>query len=48
MRDPHKTKWKGVNSSFTTIIEVEILKNKEDAVPENKKKATKSVVEITE
>ena len=38
----------GVNSHFATISEVEIFKNQEDAVPENTKKATKSVVEITE
>ena len=38
----------GVNSRFATIIKAEILKIQEDAVPENTKKATKSVVEITE
>ena len=38
----------GVNSRFATICEAEILKIQEDAVPENTKKATKSVVEITE
>ena len=37
----------GVNSPFATISEVEILKIQEDAVPENTKKATKSI-EITE
>ena len=34
-------KMTGVNSRFATISEMEILKIKEDAVPENKKKATK-------
>ena len=38
----------GVNSRFATISKAEILKIQEDAVPENTKKATKSVVEITE
>ena len=38
----------GVNLCFATISEAEILKIQEDAVPENTKKATKSVVEITE
>ena len=38
----------GINSLFATISEAEILKIQEDAVPENKKKATKSVVEITD
>ena len=38
----------GVNSRLATIIEAEILKIREDSVPENTKKATKSVVEITE
>ena len=38
----------GENSSFATISEAEILKIQEDAVPENTKKATKSVIEITE
>ena len=38
----------GVNSRFATICETEILKIQEDAVPENTKKSTKSVVEITE
>ena len=38
----------GVNSRFAAIIEAEILKIQEDALPENTKKATKSVVEITE
>ena len=37
-----------MNSRFATIIEAEILKIREDSVPENTKKATKSVVEITE
>ena len=37
-----------VNSHFATFSEVKILKNQEDAVPENTKKVTKSVVEITE
>ena len=46
MRDPNKAKWR-VNSRFTTISEAEMLKIQEDAVPENTKKATKSVVEIT-
>ena len=38
----------GVNLRFTTISEAEILRIQEDAVPENRKKATKSAVEITE
>ena len=38
----------GVKSRFATICEAEILQIQEDAVPENTKKATKSVVEITE
>ena len=38
----------GVNTRFATISEAEILKIQEDAVPENTKKATRSVVEITE
>jgi len=38
----------GLNSRFATINEAEILKIQEDAVPENTKKVTKSVVEITE
>ena len=42
MRDPNKNgQWK---LAFATISEAEILKIKEDAVPENRKKATKSVV----
>ena len=36
----------GVNSNFTTSSEAEVLEIQEDAVPENTKKATKSVVEI--
>ena len=36
----------GVNPNFATISEAEVLKIQEDAVPENTKKATKSVVEI--
>ena len=47
MREPNK-KTAGVNSRFATISEAEILKIQGDAVPENKRKATKSVVEITE
>ena len=46
MCDPNKTA--GVNSLFATISEAEILKIQEDALPENTKKAIKSVVEITE
>jgi len=38
----------GVNSRFATISDAEMLKIQEDAVPENIKKATKSVIEITE
>ena len=37
----------GVNSRFATISEAEILKIQEDAVPENTKKVTKSVVKTT-
>ena len=36
-----------VNSRFATISEAEMLKIQEDTVPENTKKTTKSVVEIT-
>ena len=43
-----QNKMTGVNSRFATISGAEILKIQEDAVPENTKKATKSVVEITE
>ena len=43
-----QNKMAGVNSRFATIIEAEILKIQEDALPENIKKATKNVVEITE
>ena len=43
-----ENKMAGVNSHFATISEPEILKIQEDAVPENTKKATKSVFEITE
>ena len=38
----------GVNSRFATISEAEMLKIQEDAVLENTKKRTKSVVEIAE
>jgi len=38
----------GVNSNFATTSEAEVLKIQEDAVPENTKKVTKSVVEITD
>ena len=48
MRDPNKQNGRTVNSRFATISEAEILKIPEDAIPENTKKATKSVVEITE
>ena len=41
MRKPNKNKMAGVNSRFASISELEILKIQEDAVPENKKKATK-------
>ena len=37
-----------VNSRFATISEAEILKIQDAAAPENTKKATKSVVEITD
>ena len=43
-----QNKMAGVNSKFATISEAEVLKIQDDAVPENTKKATKSVVEITE
>ena len=43
-----QNKMAGVNSRFTAISEAEILKIQEDALPENTKKATKSVFEITE
>jgi len=42
-----QNKMAGVNSRFAIISEAEILKM-QDAVPENTKKAAKSVVEITE
>ena len=48
MRDPKQNRKAGVNSRVATISEAEILKTQEEAVPENTKKATKSVVEITE
>ena len=38
----------GVNLHITTISEAEIFKIQENAVPENTKKVTKSVVKITE
>ena len=43
-----QNKMAGVNSRFATISEAEMLKIQEDDVPENTKKATKSVVGITE
>jgi len=43
-----QNKMASVNSPFATISEAEILKIQEDATPENTKKATKSVVEITD
>lgn len=43
-----QNKMAGVNLRFATISEVEILKIQEDALPENTKRATNSVVEITE
>ena len=42
MRDPNKNGQ--CKLAFATISEAEILKIQEDAVPENRKKATKSVV----
>ena len=47
MCDPKQNKMAGVNSRFATISDAEIWKIQEDSVPENSKKATKSVVEIT-
>ena len=41
MRKPNKNKTAGVNSRFASVSESEILKQQEDAVPENTKKATK-------
>ena len=41
MRKPNKNKMAGVNSRFASVLESEILKIQEDAVPENTKKATK-------
>ena len=41
MRKPNKNKMAGVNSRFASVSESEILKIQENAVPENKKKATK-------
>ena len=41
MRKPNKNKMVGVNSRFASVLESEILKIQEDAVPENSKKATK-------
>ena len=43
-----QNKMAGVNPRFATISEAEMLKNEEDAVPENTKKATRIIVEITE
>ena len=43
-----QNKMAGVNLHFATISEAEILKIQEDALPENTKRATNSVVEITE
>ena len=43
-----QTKQNGRRKRFATISEAEILKIQEDAVAENTKKATKSVVAITE
>ena len=43
-----QNKMAGVNLRFATISEAEILKIQEDALPENTKRATNSVVEITE
>ena len=42
MRDPNKNGQ--CKLAFATISEAEILKIQEDAVPENRRKATKSVV----
>ena len=42
MRKPNKNKMAGLNSSFASVSESEILKIQEDAaVPENTKKVTK-------
>ena len=41
MRKPNKNKMAGVNSRFASVLESEILKIEEDAVPENTKKAMK-------
>jgi len=41
MRKPSKNKMAGANSRFNSVVESEILKIKEDAVPENTKKVTK-------
>ena len=41
MRKPNKNKMAGVNSLFAGVLQSEILKIHEDAVPENTKKATK-------
>ena len=42
-----QNKMAGENWRFTTISEADLLKIQEDAVLENSKKASKSVVEIT-
>ena len=47
MRKPIKNKMAGVNSSFTSVLELEILKIQEDAVPENTKKATKFGMKVS-
>ena len=43
-----QNKMAGVNLRFATISKAEILKIQEDALPENTKRATNSVIEITE
>jgi len=42
MRKPSKNKMAGANLRFASVLESEILKIQEDAVPENTKKPTKS------
>ena len=48
MHDPNKTKWPVLTHVSPPLVKQKILKIQEDAVPENTKKATKSVFEITE
>ena len=48
MRKPNKNEMASVNSGFASVLELEILKVQEDAVPENTKKAKKFVIKFPE